>query len=189
MENKTVIDIVLRYLSLVLLGSYNLFIFYFVFTPLTLRPVVWILSLMYSNATLVDADTIFYGGIYADVIPACIAGAAYYLLLILNLSTPMDWKKRLKSVGLIFGIFLILNILRIAIFAGLALGGFEFFDLAHRLTWYFGSTIFVVVIWFFNVWILNIEGVPIYTDFAKLFKVATGNEEISKNKKSVKSEK
>ncbi|MBU0466492.1 MAG: pacearchaeosortase [Nanoarchaeota archaeon] len=159
-----------RYFILLLLGLFNLKLFYLVFNSLTVQPVFWVLSLIHDNATLLEGNVIFFGGVYAQIISACIAGAAYYLLLILNLSTPMSIKKRIKSIGFILFTFLILNIARILIFAVIATSsGQEYFDLAHRLTWYFGSTFMVVAIWFFNVWLFKIKDIPVYTDIKNLY--------------------
>jgi hypothetical protein len=65
------------------------------------------------GAQLLIGNVIFIKGYYAEIINACIAGAAYYFLLILNLSTPMEISKRIKSLVFMFLTFLIINILRI----------------------------------------------------------------------------
>lgn len=169
MENREALALSFRYLVLILLGLFNLKVFYYVFTPLTVRPVYGILSVFYDNANLLSGNMLFFAGQYAQIIPACIAGAAYYLLLILNLATPMKIGKRIKSILFLFGVFLALNIARIALFAGLLASGYQYFDAAHRLVWYFGSTLMVVIIWFANVWIFRIREVPIYDDAKELF--------------------
>ena len=170
MKKKEVIELFVRYVILVALGIGNLWVFYFVFTPLTVFPVYWMLYLFGSGVKLLEGNIIFISGIYAEIIPACIAGAAYYLLLILNLSTPMKLNKRAKSIGFLLGVFLILNISRILFFSALAINGVGYFDVAHELVWYFGSTIMLVVVWFVNVWVFNIKSVPIYTDASNLIR-------------------
>ena len=113
--------------------------------------------------------TIFFKGYFASIVPACIAGAAYYLLLILNLTTPMDKKKRAYSLIFLMLSFLGLNILRIIIFASIfASKGFELFNFTHVTAWYFGSTVMVVLIWFLNALLFKINNVPIYTDIKML---------------------
>jgi exosortase/archaeosortase family protein len=164
MNSKEIRDLVFRYSILLLLGISNLALFYKVFTPLTVHPVAWILKLFYGGYLLEGTTIIFFNGIYAEIIPACIAGAAYYLLLMLNLTTPMDRKQRIKSIFLLIFFFLILNIGRILIFAMLFSVGFRYFDLAHSLTWVIGSTIMVVALWFVSVWIFKIKGIPVYSD-------------------------
>lgn len=159
----------LRYLVLVLLGLFNLEVFYFIFTPLTVYPVYWALSIVFHNANLLESNLLFFGGFYAQIISACVAGAAYYLLLILNMTTPMSKEKRVKSMLFLFGMFLLINIVRILIFSGLLVSGYQYFNLTHELTWYFGSTVMVVLIWFVNVWLFEIENIPIYTDIRHLF--------------------
>lgn len=185
--NKLWKSIIFRYGLLLVLGLGNLFIFYLIFTPLTVYPVFGLISSIH-EASLLRGDlsqacvvlqnipllskiacmntTIFFKGYFASIVSACVAGSAYYLLLILNLSTPMKNKQRVKSILFLIFMFLILNIFRIFGFALLfSIKGFELFDLAHTATWYFGSTIFVVLLWFANVTIFKIKSIPIYTDF------------------------
>lgn len=164
MNNRDGLGLFGRYVFLAVLGIFNLSLFYYVFTPLTVQPAFWILSMMYQNTNLLAGNIFFFDGFYAQIIEACVAGAAYYLLLILNLSTPMGVGKRIKSISFLFITFLILNVARIVIFSSLLASGYQYFDIAHEITWYLGSTIMVALIWFVNVWIFKINDVPIYTD-------------------------
>ncbi|MEM4625470.1 MAG: pacearchaeosortase, partial [Candidatus Pacearchaeota archaeon] len=90
--------IFMRYLVILFLGLFNLFIIYFIFTPITVNSIYFILNLFYksqlSQETIIiypfDSETPFQ----IDLIPSCIAGAAYYFLIILNLSTPMNLRQR-----------------------------------------------------------------------------------------------
>ena len=164
MNKKEVISLLFRYSLLIIIAIPNLYIFYKIFTPLTVYPVYFVLKSAY-NAILLEGNTIFFKGYYAALVPACIAGAAYYLLIILNLTTPMKLKKRIKSLIFLILAFLIINILRIILFASLFSIGYKYFDLTHKLTWYIGSTILVVFIWFVNVMLFKIKEIPIYTEF------------------------
>ena len=188
MDNSYWNSIFIRYSILLILGLGNLFIFYLIFTPLTVYPVLDLISKFYDSSLLSGNPspacdlatnlfpfikniacmdtTIFFKGYFASIVPACIAGSAYYLLLILNLSTPMDRKQRLKGLFLLISSFLFLNIIRIFSFALLyANKGFELFNIAHVATWYFGSTILVIFLWFVNIFLFNIKSIPIYSDF------------------------
>lgn len=167
MNKKETYGLSIRYLILVLIAIPNLYILYKIFTPLTVYPAYLILKFLY-NATLLPENVILLKGHSISLIPACIAGAAYYLLLILNLTTPMSIKKRTQSLILILSSFLIINILRIIIFASLFTSGFKYFNLTHEITWYIGSTILVVLIWFSNVRIFKITSIPILTDLKKI---------------------
>jgi exosortase/archaeosortase family protein len=112
--------------------------------------------------------------INANIIPACIAGAAYYLLTIFNLTTPMKVYKRIGSLFFILGIFFLLNTTRIIIFMIILINGnINFFDIAHSTSWYFGSTVLIILIWFANVLIFRIRAFPVYTDLKNLLKEAT----------------
>lgn len=168
MNNKEVFNLLTRYIILLLLPLNGLFIFYFIFTPLTVKPFFYFLHLFYPETTLLENNTILFKGYYAQIISSCVAGAAYYLLAILNLTTPMPIKKRIASLFFLFFSFMFLNILRIFSFTLLIEKGYNYFEAAHLFAWYFGSTLLVVFVWFVNVLIFQIKAIPIYTDFKNL---------------------
>ncbi len=171
MKKKGIINIFLRYITLAVLGLNNLFIFYFIFTPITIFTSYFILNLFDPITILVkSANTIIFKDFTIKIIPACVAGAAYYLLLILNLTTPMKKRKRVNSLIFLILSFFILNIIRIVAFTLLASGGFKYFDLAHKTTWYFGSTVMLIIIWFANVKIFKIKEIPVYIDLKNIYK-------------------
>ncbi|PIN92949.1 hypothetical protein COU54_04930 [Candidatus Pacearchaeota archaeon CG10_big_fil_rev_8_21_14_0_10_31_24] len=170
MNKLNIYYLFLRYFTLLILPISSLLIFYKIFTPLTIYPSFWIIKLFYFEAFLNIPDTINFAGESAKIISACVAGAAYYFLLILNLTTPMSFKTRIKSIIFLLMSFLILNILRIVIFAQLYVSGYSYFDLTHQLTWNFGSTILLIIIWFVNVKIFKIKNIPIYTDIKNILK-------------------
>lgn len=164
------LNIFLRYFILILIALPGLFIFYFIFTPLTVYPVYFLLGLFF-DATLLSKINILINNISIELIPACIAGSAYYLLLVLNLSTPkIKLKKRICAILFSFAAFLILNILRIFILSLLAVTGFSDFDVTHTIFWYGFSTIIVVGIWFVEVKIYKIKEIPFYSDIKFLYK-------------------
>lgn len=168
-ETKRSLNLLLRYLFLVLIALPGLSLFYDVFLPLTKEPVFYFLKIFFSNAVLIG-DSIYIGTNVLDIIGACVAGSAYYFLLILNLGTP-DIKplKRLKMILLSFLGFLVFNIIRIIILSFMYVGESPLFDILHKTLWYFGSTILVVFIWFLEVKIFEIEGIPFYTDLKSLY--------------------
>ncbi|MFA7707937.1 MAG: pacearchaeosortase [Candidatus Pacearchaeota archaeon] len=167
--SRQFINIFFRYLILIIIAFPNFWIFYFVFTPLTVYPVYFLLNIFF-DASLME-NIILIKGFPIELIPACIAGAAYYLLLILNLSTPkIKLKQRIQMILFSFPFLLILNILRIFFLSLVFLSGNSFFDFAHRLFWYLGSTAFVVGIWFIEVKIFKIKEIPIYSDIKFLYR-------------------
>ena len=159
--------LVFRYLILLLLGV-SLWIFYFIFTPLTVYPVYYLLKLFF-NATL-SGNMITFKGLEIQLIKACVAGSAYYLLLILNLSTPMNSKTRLSSITFLFSSFLVINILRIFVFSLFLINFLNLFSTLHLIFWYFLSTIIVVGLWLLNLKIFKIKSIPVYTDIKFLSK-------------------
>lgn len=167
--SKQFLDIIIRYLILILLALPGFAIFYFVFAPLTIYPVYFLLNLFFDVSLM--QDIILVGEIPIELIGACIAGSAYYLLSILNLSTPkIKLQKRVKMIFLSFGVLLILNILRIFFLSLVFISGSSSFDIAHKLFWYTGSIIFVVGIWFAEVKLFKIKEIPFYSDIKFLYK-------------------
>lgn len=167
LETNEIAGILARYILLVILPLGNLYIFYLLFTPLTAYPVYLILKLFYPTL-LLGFNLLIVDGFSISLISACVAGAAYYLLLILNLTTSMRLKTRLNSLVFLFIAFLVTNILRIVIFSILAKNSYSWFNQMHALSWYIGSTLFVVVLWFVNVKLFKIKSVPVYTDIKNI---------------------
>jgi len=162
-------SLVLRYSILILLGIASVSVFYPLFIPLTLYPTYFLLNLFFNP--VLAGDVIFIGSFPIEIIGACVAGSAYYLMLILNLSTPdIKISRRLGAILFSFASFLLINILRIFFLSFLLISGKSYFDIVHKFLWYFGSVLFVVVIWFLTVRIFKIKEVPIYSDIISLLK-------------------
>ena len=161
---KDELSIVVRYLILLAL-MFSLPIIYKIFTPLTIYPLVALFKVFYSSqVSLYNNIIVLNSQILIKIIPACIAGSAYLLLLILNLSVPMSFKKRIYTIFASCLILLLFNILRIFIFSIIYSSDPSLFYLTHKIFWYVISTIFVVGIWFLMVKIFEIKEIPVYTD-------------------------
>ena len=158
--------LIIRYL--ILLGlTFSLPLIYLIFTPMTIYPSAKLLSLfykiaIYENIIVINSTT------FIQIIPACVAGSAYLLLLILNLSIPMKLKKRVQSILFSFILLLTINILRISVLSGWYHKNMLFFDFTHAFFWYVLSTIFVIFIWLLIIKIFSIKEIPFYTDFKYL---------------------
>ena len=162
---KIIQSVLVRYIILLLFGIF-LFVFYKIFLPLTIWPSYLLLNIFYDAS--VSGDLIFVSGSIIKIIGACVAGSAYFLLLILNLTTPMDLKKRVYSLIFSFSSLLILNILRIFILSVLFIEDSAFFDLTHKFFWYVFSIVFVIGVWFLTAKLFKIKEIPIYSDFKRL---------------------
>lgn len=165
--------IFIRYLIIVLIAIPNLFIFYSIFTPATIYPLLGLFKIFFKEVLLIEGTFQISNKFFIEIINACIAGSAYYLLFILNFSIPnIKLKKRIKMLLFSFGFFLALNILRIFIFSLLFIYSSQnFFNITHKLFWYFGATIFVVLIWFAEVKAFKIKEIPVYSDINSLIKL------------------
>lgn len=167
-ESKKFLIIILRYLILALIAIPGFDFFYMIFLPLTKFPVFYLLSLFYDPVVLGNSIFIFDKSI--EIVGACVAGSAYYFLLILNLSTPNI--KRLNRIRMIFAgflVFLLINIIRIFLLSVMYLNDSQFFDFTHKLFWYLGSTLFIVIIWFVQVKKNKIRSIPFYSDLKYIY--------------------
>ena len=168
-KDKKILDIFIRYAILIIVAIPNLYIFYFLFKPLTIYLSYFLLDIFFN--TNLSGNVILIKNFPIVIINACVAGSAYYLLLILNLTTPkIKTKKRIKMIFFCFGIFLLINVLRIFFLSILALSESSLFDITHKIFWYLGSVVFVIGIWFLAVKIFKIKNVPIYSDLTFLYK-------------------
>lgn len=162
-----------RYILILIFGLGNLFIFYKIFYPLTFMPVNFILEMLGETKVFYTLNLILYNTIAIDLVGACIAGAAYYLIFILVMSTGnLASLKRLKILLLSMLIFLVFNIVRIIIMVLIA--NKDYFTSVHMFFWYFISIIFVVLIWFLMVRLFKIKDIPVYSDLKFLLNSIRG---------------
>jgi exosortase/archaeosortase family protein len=166
---KRILETILRYLILILVAIPNLYIFYLIFTPLTIYPIFFLLSLFYEVSLSGNVIFVKELALNLNFISSCIAGSAYYLLFILNLSiSNIKIKKRISMIFYSFAILLVFNILRILIL--ISMHKSSLFDITHQFFWYFLSTIFVIAIWYSELKIFKIKQIPFYNDFKFLYK-------------------
>jgi len=162
------ISLFLRYFLIILVAIPNMYIFYLIFTPLTVYPVYFFLSLFHPVS--LSGAIISLSSLKIEIIKACVAGSAYYLLFMLNMAVPkIKVKTRLKMIFSSFGVLLLLNIFRIFFLSLLAISGSAYFDITHKVFWYLLSTVFVVAIWFTEVYYFNIKEIPFYNDLKFLY--------------------
>jgi exosortase/archaeosortase family protein len=158
-------DLLFRYSLLLILSIIGVRIFHFIFEPVTVYPSFYLFKIFYETNLSGNLLTFTGSLISLEIIGACIAGSAYLLLTILNLSTPnIKIKKRLKVLGFAFILFLFLNILRIFFIGVLFIENISWAAWAHEIFWYIGSVILVVFIWFLEVEKYKIKEIPFYSD-------------------------
>lgn len=166
---KSFLDIFVRYSILLIMGIAGLQLFYLLFTFITVYTVYFFLNLFFD--AILMSNEILIGDIPIEIIGPCVAGSAYYLLLILNLSIPgIKLSKRMKILFFSFLALFIINILRILLLSVFIVFGVSLFDMTHKLFWYGGSTIFVVGIWFLSIKLFKIKKIPFYSDIKFLLK-------------------
>ena len=164
-QSKKILGLFSRYFAVLLIGIGNLYVVYKVLTPLTVHTVNKVFSI-FTETNLVE-NIISIGIKRIEIIPACVAGSAFYLLLLLILSTAnIKPKTRTKVTLTAFAMFFILNIIRILILIPLI--NTPSFEIIHQIFWHIVSTLFVVAVWFSVVKIYKIKSIPIYTDLKYL---------------------
>lgn len=167
LQKKRLWGIGYRYLLAVLLSLSNLYLFYLVFTPLTVYPSYFLLKLIYPAA--LSGSVILINDFVILLNGACIAGSAYLLLALLNLTTP--GLRPLKRLGMFFfgaSVLLLFNIVRIFVFTVLLVNGVAFYDFMHVLVWYVLSVLVVVMIWLYSIKKSRIVGIPVFSDIMYL---------------------
>ena len=166
---SNLLELIVRYSLILLAGLFNLSLFYFLFSSVTFYSSAFILRFFGEVTILSQARIILFNLSAIEIVNACIAGSAYYLLFILVLSTrKIDIKRRTFLLLSSFLMLLIANIMRIVSLTLIV--GKPYFTEAHMSIWYLLSTVFVVLIWFANVKLFKIKNIPIYSDIRFLIK-------------------
>ena len=166
-KNNEIFFILFRYLALLIIVLISPILIFYILKPLTIKFTIFILSVIYdiyvnNSLIIIDSKT------YIAIIDACVAGSAYLLLIILNLTTPMKKDIRIKSILFSFILLFVLNILRIIILSILYHENFKYIGFTHAFLWYGLSTIFVVLIWILTFKKFKIKNIPIYNDFSNI---------------------
>lgn len=167
-NGKEVLNMFLRYVFLLAVALVISFsgIFYLFLLKLAVYPVSFLLNILAGIDSFVVNDLIIAdSATIIQLIPACVAVSAYFLLLILNLTTQMSAKKRIYSILFSFALFSALNIIRITVLSLLLINDFAYFDIVHKITWYSLSIILVAGVWFMSVYLFGIKNIPVYSDF------------------------
>ena len=152
-------------LKLTLYGSYPLLL-------LKYNPII------NNNGFIIDKSIL-------NIISACVATSAYYLLFMLIIFTK-DIKLKTSINLFLLGSFLILiaNILRIDVLIYIFLEyGRNFFDKFHIFFWQFTSSVYVALIWIFLIWKFKIKNIPIYSDIIYLLSIIKLKKHKSKKRK------
>jgi len=167
-NNKQAGLIALRYLFLLIISWLFFFsdIAYKVLLLLTIYPLNFILNLFYTSNIV--GNFIYLNNskeaFILEIIPACVAVSAFFLLLALNILTSISLRKRIYSIIFSLLALLIINTLRIFILSILIVNHNSYYDIVHKTLWYVLSIAIVIGIWFLTVRIFKIKSIPAYTD-------------------------
>lgn len=172
-----------RLLLALLLSLGSLALFYAIFTPITVYPSYWLISQFYPIDKI--GNYFYYGEYIIAIIDACVAGAAYYLLAALNLTTKglTAWT-RVKAFAFGALSLLALNIFRIVLLTLILFSqGKNTFNQIHISFWIIGSTLFVAGIWILTTKVFRIKEVPVYSDFKTVLSIYKRAHKNSKQRK------
>jgi len=162
-QSKKIIGLFARYIAVFLVGLGNLYLFYKTLTPLTIYVTNAILSIFTDTTlsdTLIRLNSV---GISIEIVPACVAGSAFYLLLLLIMSTAdIKPETRTKATITSFVILFAINILRILVLVPFASS--PYFDAIHWIFWHLISVVFVVGVWLLTIKLYKIKSIPVYSD-------------------------
>jgi exosortase/archaeosortase family protein len=180
-QSKKIIGLFARYISLILIGLGNLYVIYAILIPLTINTLNIILS--FFTSPIIINNIIHLKTISIEIVPACVAGSAFYLILILILSTA-DIKPETRTKAIITAIvtLFILNIIRILILIPIA--DTAYFETAHWVFWHIISTIFVIAVWFSVIKIHKIRSIPVYSDIKYIKSLIYPTKNPKRNKKN-----
>jgi len=160
-QPKKILGLFARYFAMLLIGAGNLYVVYKVLTPITIHTVNTVLSIF--TKTVLEGNIIHLSNVGIEIVPACVAGSAFYLLLMLLMSTAnIRPQTRIKAIITALVMLFVLNILRILILIPMA--NASYFEIVHWIFWHFVSIIFVVIVWFSIIKMFKIKEVPIYSD-------------------------
>jgi len=181
-QSKKITGLFARYLAILLIGLGNLYVIYKVLTPLTIHILNIILSI-FTNTTIYGSIIHLQKmGIAVEIVSACVAGSAFYLLFLLIMSTAgIKPETRTKAIITAFAMLFALNILRIL--ALIPIVTTTYFETIHWISWHLISIIFVVAIWFSVVKIYKIKKIPIYSDIKYIKSLIKKKKTIAKRSK------
>lgn len=179
---KKITSLFSRYLIILILGVGDLYLIYKILTPLTLHATNLILKIF--TPTTLSGNTIYFNQSIIQIVPACVAGSAFYLLIALILSTAnIAPEVRLKALLAALTAFFALNITRILIL--ITLIKTPEFETIHFIFWHIVSTIFVIATYIATIKLYKIKSVPIISDFNYLKSLMRPKRKFRKTKKNI----
>ena len=154
----------------VILMVLGLKLIYLILSPLTFY--LSYFSLFFYSPELISSTKFIIKNYGLIFIPACTAGSAYLLLILLTTTTDLTLKKSLKVIGFGSLIIFVANLIRIdLLIVALVEKGSKLFDTLHLFFWDIISTLFVVGLWIFIIKWFKIKEIPVYSDFKKIIRI------------------
>lgn len=159
-KSKEILTLFIRYIALLIIAL-NLSTLYKILTYLTIKTLNIILS-FFTNP-IIEGNIIHLNTISIEIVKACVAGSAFYLLLLLILSTAqIKLRTRIITLTTTLTTLFILNIIRILILISII--NTNYFEITHWIFWHLISIIFVIGIWLTTIKIYKIKEIPVYSD-------------------------
>lgn len=179
-SSKKITNLFLRYLTILALGTSNLYLIYKILTPATIHATNTILNLF--TITTLTENIIHFNQTTIQIVPSCVAGSAFYLLLALLLSTAnIKPKTRLNAILTAVAILFALNVTRILILTSLT--NSPNFETLHWIFWHIISTLFVVATYIATIKLYKIKSIPIISDIKYMKSLIRTKHKCEKKKK------
>lgn len=161
--------LIIRILFILLIAIFNLKIFYFLFSKITFYLTYFTL---FFYKPVISGNNLVINSEVLNFVPACVAGSAYFLLVLLILLTKdITFKKRIYMFLLGSLLILIANLIRLDILIIIFISySKEVFSTLHMFFWKILSSIYVALVWIFLVYKFRIKKIPIYSDILYLTK-------------------
>lgn len=142
-----------------------------IFTPLTIYGSYLLLFSFFD--VVIKERFLIVNGFPFEIVEACVASLAYYLLWLLCMLTK-EIKTLVRFKIILYGFLLIFSMNIFRIFLLILIGfkfGFHWFNLVHLAFWNFVSGIYVALVWIFLVKYYKIYSIPIYDDINTIYKM------------------
>jgi|APSaa5957512535_1039671.scaffolds.fasta_scaffold15906_2 exosortase/archaeosortase family protein len=164
-QNKKILNLFSRYLTIIIIGAGNLYLFYKILIPTTLHTTNLILKIF--TPTILIGNTIQTNHALIEIAPSCVAASAFFLLIALILSIsnikPKTRAKALLTATVTLFTFNIIRILTLIPFINQ-----PYFETLHWIFWHLISILFVLVAYFTTIKFYKIKSIPVYSDFKYL---------------------
>lgn len=166
---KYLCKLTVRIVLALLVAILNTKLIYLIFSKLTFY--LTYLSLFFYKPMIFESN-LLVNNESLKFVPACTAGSAYVLLILLILLTKdIGFKKRIYMFLLGSFLILVANVMRLDLLIIIFISySKDLFSSLHMFFWKVLSSIYVALVWIFLVYRFKVKDIPVYSDILYLTK-------------------